>query len=367
MKNEEKEGARREIEEIDRKIAELKKRRKELSAELGAGRLSWGAILAGGFGALMIGLGIIALFAANWSEFGRAARAAIAISPVAICGCLAVFAHTKDWKSRAFWEPLGILWCVSVGAATCLIAQTYQVGGNVPGLLLLVALLMLPVIWTTRAVVPTVLWPIFAIVWGIMKSEVFHWGAAAGQSLVLTVESVILMSLSLPFYIAFLRSRPPKAALYPAQFGTGLIYSAGLAVLLTSTLIDSWHSEFAVVCTFWVGAGLVALAGWFFSLPVWGTVGAIVASNVSFTTPFMSGNKAYLVALALASAIIAFGVHKMRLFLTNVGAVTLLWLVLAKFFMSHASFTTKGIVLIVAGMALTALNVVLIRLRKRRG
>ena len=360
MKTEKNEEARREIEEIDRQIAELKKRRKALSAELGTGRLSWGAIIAGGFGALMIGLGIIALFAANWSEFGRAARAAIAISPVAICGCLAIFAHTKGWKSRAFWEPLGILWCVSIGAATCLVAQTYQVGGNVPGLILLVALLMIPVIWTTRAVVPTVLWPIFAVVWGTSKLDY-----SGMKSISLAVKSIILMSLSLPFYIAFLRSRPPKAALVSAQFGTGLIYSIGLAILLTTT-IDLDHSESIVVCIFWACAGLVALAGWLFSLPVWGSVGILVAATTAFSTPFLRENTTYLASLVLACTIIALSIRKMQLFLTNVGAVTLLWLVLAKFFMSHVSFTTKGIVLIIAGLALTALNVVLIRLRKGR-
>ncbi|MBQ7191216.1 MAG: DUF2157 domain-containing protein, partial [Kiritimatiellae bacterium] len=354
--------ARRKIEEIDRQIAELKKRRKALSAELGAGRLSWGAIIAGGFGALMIGLGIIALFAANWSEFGRPARAAIAIAPVAICGCLAIFAHVKGWMSRAFWEPLGILWCVSVGAATCLVAQTYQVGGNVPGLILLVALLMLPVLWTTRAVVPTALWPIFAIVWGLMKVDYIGIGGSS-----LAVKSVVLMLLSLPFYIAFLRSRPPKAALYSAQAATGLIYSVGLPILLTTTLDFRFYRYVsATICTYWACAGLVALTGRIFALPVWGTVGAIVAAGAAFPTPFMDGGEMYLLALALAVAIITLGIRKMRLFLTNVGAVTLLWLVLAKFFTSHISFTIKGVVLIVAGLALTALNMVLIRLRKRK-
>ena len=110
---------RREVEEIDLKIAELKKRRRELVAELGEGRLSWGAIIAGAFGALMIGLGVIALFAANWDAFGREARAAIAVAPVVACGAVAVTAALKDVKTRALWEPLGILWCISVSAATC--------------------------------------------------------------------------------------------------------------------------------------------------------------------------------------------------------------------------------------------------------
>ena len=60
-----------------------------------ARRLSWGIMIIGGFGAFLIGLGIIALFAANWDCFGRAARAAISLSPVVLCGVIALVA--KEW------------------------------------------------------------------------------------------------------------------------------------------------------------------------------------------------------------------------------------------------------------------------------
>ena len=87
---------RSEVAEIDLKIVELKKRRKELLAVLGEGSLSWGMLILGGFGALMIGLGVIALFAANWDEFGREARAAIALAPVVACGATAVWARSSS-------------------------------------------------------------------------------------------------------------------------------------------------------------------------------------------------------------------------------------------------------------------------------
>ena len=55
-------------------------------------RFSWGVMIAGGFGALMIGLGVIALFAANWDCFGRPVRAAISLAPVVLCGIAALVA-----------------------------------------------------------------------------------------------------------------------------------------------------------------------------------------------------------------------------------------------------------------------------------
>ena len=47
-------------------------------------RVGWGAIIAGSFGALLIGLGVIAIFAANWDYLGRAERAMVAIVPLHI-------------------------------------------------------------------------------------------------------------------------------------------------------------------------------------------------------------------------------------------------------------------------------------------
>ena len=357
------EDVKREVEEIDLKIAELKKQRRELLAKLGEGRLSWGAIIAGAFGALMVGLGIIALFAANWDMFGREARAAIAVAPVVACGAVAIAASLKGVSARALWEPLGILWCVSVAAATCLVAQTYQVGGSVPGLVLLVALLMLPAIWTTRAVAPTVLWPILAIVWGGVS-----WDAGAGKSFALAAKGVALMALSLPAYVAFLRSRPPKSALVSAQIVSGLVYSAGLGILLCITLpLDwGWHDGFLGIMIFWLCAALVAGIGRFFCLPAWGAVALVVVAVAAIPTPLLRYNTGFIISLVLMASVVVYGVRKMRLLFTNVGAATFLWLVLAKFFESEASFTVKGIVLIAAGLVLTALNVVLIRLRKGR-
>ena len=357
------EDVKREVEEIDLKIAELKKQRRELLAKLGEGRLSWGAIIAGAFGALMVGLGIIALFAANWDMFGREARAAIAVAPVVACGAVAIAASLRGVRARALWEPLGILWCVSVAAATCLVAQTYQVGGSVPGLVLLVALLMLPAIWTTRAVAPTVLWPILAIVWGGVS-----WDAGACKSFALAAKGVALMALSLPAYVAFLRSRPPKSALVSAQIMSGLVYSAGLGLLLCITLpLDwGWHDGFLGIMIFWLCAALVAGVGRFFRLPAWGAVALVVVAVAAIPTPHLRYNTGFIISLVLMASVVVYGVRKMRLLFTNVGAATFLWLVLAKFFESEASFTVKGIVLIAAGLALTALNVVLIRLRKGR-
>lgn len=355
-----KERRRSEVEEIDRQIAELKQQRRELLAELGEGRLSWGAIIAGTFGALMTGLGIIALFAANWDELGRAARAAVAIAPTLICGIVALAASVKGWRTKYLWEPLGILWCISIIAGTSLVAQTYQVGGSVPGLILLVALISLPAVWVTQSAAMTALWPVLAIVWGCSRE------CTDGQSTMLAVKSVAFMALSLPALVALVRSELPKAARNMANFATGLVYSLGLALLLSMTLPMAVRDGFEFVCIYWACSAIVVAAGWIFKLSPWGIAGTIVASCASLWTPFLDASAAYWAAIVLAIGVIGVGVVRLRSAYANIGAMTFFWLVLAKFFASDVSFTIKGLVLISCGLVLTALNVALVRFRKRR-
>ena len=325
-----------------------------------AGRISWGVMLAGGFGALMIGLGIIALFAANWDCFGRPARAAISLAPVVLCGLVALVASVKGWKASSFWEPLGILWAIATGAATCLVAQTYQVGGSVPGLILFVSLLTLPVVWITRSVALIGAWPILAVVWTCVSRE------TADASVPLGMEAAALMALSLPAYIAFLRRQPGRAALVTGQLVTGLVYSFGAGLMLAVAL-PIGDGATGGVLVFWACSAAVALVALVFRLPVWPFVATLVAAGASIPTAMDNEAFAlYPVALILSVGIIAYGVRKLRLSYTNVGAALFLILVLTKFFESRIDFTVKGVVLILAGAALTALNVIFVRYRKGR-
>jgi len=132
------------------------------------------------------------------------------------------------------------------------------------------------------------------------------------------------------------------------------------------TLPLGWSDAAAYVATFWLSSALVAGAGRLFRLPAWGRVALVVAACAALPTPFIWKLAVYPLALVMMLCVVVCGIRKASLFLTNVGAATFLWLVVAKFFASHAPFTVKGIVLIVAGLALTALNVGIVRIRKTR-
>ena len=323
-----------------------------------AKRHLWGAAIAGAFGALLIGLGLIAIFAANWQCFGRNERAAIAMAPVLFCGALAILATRKEWRSNAFWEPLGILWCIATGAAVCLISQTYQIDNSVPGLVLLVALLTLPVVWVARSIMTMALWPLFALVWSGSMQD-----ACRDQSgVIILVQSLALLALSIPACIAFHRRTLNKTEKAMGQCLSGLVYAMVLPSLIASCLdLDLFEANVGI---FWGCSLLILLLGILFKIPSWPFVACFIASCTAIPTVFDSP-VCYGISIGMAIAIIAYGTRHLTLRYTNVGTVLLLWLVLAKYCESSISFTLKGIIFINAGAALTALNIVMVKCKKK--
>ena len=135
------------------------------------GGVSWGIVLAGAFGAFLVGLGVIALVAANWDEFGRAARTAFALVPVLACGVAAAWAGAKGKTGAALMEPLGVLWLGAVAAGATIVAQTYQTGDSLAGLLLFITVLAVPVLFATRSMAATAGWAVLGLVWAGYQVE----------------------------------------------------------------------------------------------------------------------------------------------------------------------------------------------------
>lgn len=119
-----------------------------------AAETPWGRIIFGSLGALLVGLGIIALLAANWGDLGRTTRAVIAFVPLVVCAGLYLAGYRRGWQARAFLEPLGIFWSLAIGAGMALTAQTYHLTDDPEQFTLVWTLLLLPVCYATRALAP---------------------------------------------------------------------------------------------------------------------------------------------------------------------------------------------------------------------
>ncbi|MDF7799921.1 DUF2157 domain-containing protein [Pontiellaceae bacterium B1224] len=112
-------------------------------AEQTASGLHWAIIAFAVLGSLLIGSGIILLFAHNWDELGQSTRALLSFAPLIIGAFLSVMALMKN-GGAAFRESAGIFHSIAIGSSIALIGQTYHLPSNTPGFLLTWALLVLP-------------------------------------------------------------------------------------------------------------------------------------------------------------------------------------------------------------------------------
>ena len=315
----------------------------------------WGLMLAAGGGALLGGLGVIALFAANVFSVGRLARVGLSALPIAACGVAALVGALRRAKSSFFWEPLAILWTLAVGAGVATVSQTYQLTDEMRVLWLALGWLALPILGVTRSVVLALVLPLAYTAFARESAGLF----------------LVTLAASAWVYADFLRRRPPRAALMTAQvvsafavlgcFGTAVRMPFEVEVT-TSYLIN------VAICV-----GLM-LAGHSWLLPLWSFMGRVLAVFVSLpvcwlwdgfgfaTNPFVCIGS----PLALAVALVVWGLRKLEVATFDLGAFLLLNLIVGRFFSPTWSFLAKAGVLAGCGLALVGATVALLIWKKRR-
>ncbi len=119
-------------------------------------------IIFGVLGALLIGAGIILLLAHNWEDLTRPVRVVLSFLPLVLAQGLAVWTFLRRSKSLAWREGVGTLQFLMIGASISLVAQTYNISGDLPRFILTWVLLGLPIVYLLDAVLPAILF-----LWGI--------------------------------------------------------------------------------------------------------------------------------------------------------------------------------------------------------
>jgi uncharacterized membrane protein len=133
--------------------------------EAAGGRVQQAATLFGVLGAVLVGGGIILLIAHNWDEFSRATRAALSFAPLVLAQALAGFALWRRSDSVPWREGAGAFLTLAIGASIALVAQTYNISGDLGDFLLTWTLLALPVAYLMRATLPAILYLLGVTAW----------------------------------------------------------------------------------------------------------------------------------------------------------------------------------------------------------
>ncbi|MFT3948588.1 MAG: DUF2157 domain-containing protein [Agriterribacter sp.] len=115
-------------------------------------------------GALLASLGIILVIAHNWDELGRSTKTIIAFLPLLLGQGLCIYTLLKQKDSIAWKETSAVVLFFGVAACVSLIAQTYNISGELSDFLLTWMLLVIPVVYIMPSSVTALLY-IGGITW----------------------------------------------------------------------------------------------------------------------------------------------------------------------------------------------------------
>jgi len=195
-----------------------------------ASAVSWRQIVLCSLGALLVGLGVIALLAANWDVLSRPVRSAIALLPLTLCVGAYLLGLRKGWASQGFLEPLGIFWGLSIGAGLSIITQTYHISGDVEMFALMWTLLLLPTLYATRSVSVGVGYFVGLLVWvsigyDYSSNRMVYWPLAC---------------LAVPFIVSLRKEFPGSLRAGIVTWGAALCLTAALGLTLEKTIPGLW-------------------------------------------------------------------------------------------------------------------------------
>lgn len=396
--------------------------RKYYSEEKSAYRIPVILIICGVVGALLIGLGIISLFAHNWDEFSRFTRAILSFVPLVIGQGLALWALCKRPLSSGFKEGTATFLSLMVGASISLISQTYNIPGDTGTFILTWMFLIVPLVYLMQASLPAAIYLI-----GITAWSGSHWDNPLKAVLFWPLAAVIVPHFIWAIHKEIYTIRATILSLvmiicvsFGAGFSLGKTWHNSWIVIFPSIysifyFIGSWR--FNKITTNWQipfrligGIGLFIFAFQFTFRYLWHYTGAfyweifninalpdyiitlaiISVSLLSFYDnvkrknmtislfgalpllaipayflkeasvlfPLMIFN-IYLFALSINR--ITSGIRNNNLATINMGILMLAILIIARFFDSDINFIIKGLVFIIVGIGFLATNIVLLR------
>lgn len=373
-------------------------------------------------GALLVGGGIILLFAHNWDDLPRPVRAALSIGQLLAAQWLALGVLWKRPQSAPWREGAACLVAAGVLSSIALVSQTYQIPGSMADYLLTCAVLVLPVIYLLESRAAAILFWLGIAYWtGWAREEarpswVFWLLAAAALPFLIRMiwkrqewrPIGFFAAVALVFGGAFLTAGIPGPGWWILYFaGLFAFFSAlevfsdfdlrlrfvswlglcGLAVIwLLTTFEWPWDPGRIQSITPDGGSWLTLLIGMALGLAALGALPAVwrkrsrggaMACAALIPTALawgMAHPGGHLTAQFLSNLFLAGlgvgtfldGVFTSRLGKANLGLVMISGLALARFLDSDLSFVTRGVGFIVVGLIFLAANLYLVR-RKETG
>ncbi|MFV8340789.1 DUF2157 domain-containing protein [Flavobacterium sp. XS2P39] len=108
-------------------------------------------------GAILVGLGIILVFAHNWDNLSQITKTILSFLPLIIGQLLCGYSLLKKPESTPWRETSSVFLFFAIGASISLIAQVYNIPGDIDSFLLTWMLLGLPLVYLLKSSIASLL------------------------------------------------------------------------------------------------------------------------------------------------------------------------------------------------------------------
>ena len=351
-------------------------------------------------GSLLIGAGIILVFATNWWRLPVAVKIILAFIPLLAAQGVCIYTFMKRFHSISFREGSGVFLSLSFFAVLALIGQVFHTQSELESYILICILFTLPGVYLFHAKAAMAIYIVGAIFVG--------WSWPVWVTILLTalilpffyLELVRASHKGVPNYLLFLLSIMVSNTIIVAALGELEILEialiCGLAILLLDALFRKIGSVYffttakflSILCitvTILLAAfdlsysDNISVMGFVFVVVIAGAYIALrytTFSGLASTDLFaasamilvlsaqMAGVVANLLIMAMGTYYIVRGSRTLTLSNLNFGMALIISIIVIRFFDSSLDLLGRGIVFILLGSAFLGINLYISRKRK---
>ena len=116
----------------------------------------WALIVFSGIGAVIVGLGVILLFAYNWHEMSKFAKLSVVFGSLVLAHLVGISLFIRSERFKGLGEAITVLGTMLFGAGIWLIAQIYHIEEHFPNAFLLWGIGAMLMAWTMPSVIQAI-------------------------------------------------------------------------------------------------------------------------------------------------------------------------------------------------------------------
>ena len=151
----------------------------------------WGVIVFAGIGAVIVGLGVILLFAYNWQAIPRGVKLLLVYGALAAAHGAGLWMFLRKPNLRALGEAVCLMGTMFFGAGIWLIAQIYHIDEHFPNAFFIWGLGALLLAFAMPSVAQGILAALLVTVWCGVEAFGFHAGMHAGPGIILILVGLL--------------------------------------------------------------------------------------------------------------------------------------------------------------------------------